>query len=214
MTEVTSNAVITGNNLFAFGGIPQEQRSDLLTMLMYADHFAGQVNQKERWASWTLHYRKQLEFAGCQLISRFDQKGATVIHNVRELDDLSIEVKGLKDADNLAHLARRSFKAVRLSQYGRLFFTMGSGSGFLSRFQVVPCESISEHDISIAVCALRVTTEVSPGGLFNLEDDREMEVRLEGGLYHFNLQAYAEKRQHIEKRMSEISQASVQQLSI
>ena len=188
MTEVTSNAVITSNNLVSFSNVLPRQRSDILTVLKYADHFAGQIDRQDRWAGWTLHYRKQLQFAGCELITRLDHT-PTVISNVRQLERLSIGVKGLEGASSLEHLARRSFQVVRLEKYADLFFQFGSSAGNFSRFQVVPCERLGEDDVAILVCALQVSTEISSAGLFNLDEDREMIVRLEGGLYRFSGQA-------------------------
>lgn len=210
MTNVTTNAVITTDNLIAYSSVPKHLKSDILDILIYADHFASQAfRPHSRWVSWTTHYRKQLQFAGCQLVNPFDQPPA-VINNICELDDLSIRVRGLKGADGLEEMARRSFKAVRLKDLARHFFRYGTGSGFQSSFQVIPCTSVEEDNVSIVFCALHVSTEVTPGGLFNLEDDREMQVRLEGGLFNFSTQAYAENRQHIEKRLEEIAGSSVQ----
>lgn len=210
MTHIATNAVITADNLISFSSVPKHQKSDILDILIYADFFAHQAYRpNNRWVAWTTHYRKQLQFAGCQLVNRFDQ-APTVINNICELDDLSFRVRGLKGADCLEEMARRSFKAVRLKSLARHFFQHGTGSGFQSNFQVIPCTSVGEDNISIVLCALHVSTEVTPGGLFNLEDDREMEVRLEGGLYSFSTQAYAENRQHIEKRLEQISGSSVQ----
>lgn len=209
MTDITTNAVITTDNLISYSNVPQHLKSDVLDILIYADFFARQAfRPNSRWVAWTTHYRKQLQFAGCQLVTRFDQL-PTVINNVCELDDLSIRVKGLKGADSLEEMARRSFKAVRLRSLAQHFFHYGTGSGFQSHFQVIPCASTGEDSVSIVLCALHVSTEVVPGGLFNLEDDREMEVRLEGGLYNFSTQAYAQNRSHIEKRLEQIAGSSV-----
>lgn len=213
MTEATSNVVIADTNFISFSSVAKHHRSDLLAMLAYADHFAGQVDREERWAGWTLHYRKQLEFAGCELINHFDHAPKRIT-NVRELDRLSIRVKGLKGADILEDLARRSFKTVRLNAFARYFFQFGSGAGSLARFQVVPCASIGEDIVSMAVCAVHVSAEVSPGGLFNLDEDREMVVRMEGGLYHFSAQAYALKRDYIRSRLAGIHRSGLQPLNI
>ena len=213
MTETTSNAVITATNLFSFSGVSAGLRTDILNMLMYADHFAGQIGPHDRWAGWTLHYRKQLQFAGCQLINRFDHS-PTVINNVSDLEYLSIGIKGVKGSSNLDDLARRSFKAVRLKQFAHHFFQFGSGEGAFSRFQIVPCESLGEGNVLIAVCALQVSTEISPGGLFNLDEDREMVVRLEGGLYTFSEQAYAQRRDYIRSRLSGVRREKLRSINI
>lgn len=213
MTEITSNAVITANNLVSFSDVLPRQRSDILTMMKYAHHFAGQIDRQDRWAGWTLHYRKQLQFAGCELITRLDHT-PTVISNVRQLERLSIGVKGLERASSLEDLARRSFRAVRLKHYADLFFQFGSSAGNFSHFQVVPCERIGEDDVAILVCALQVSTEISAAGLFNLDEDREMIVRLEGGLYRFSGQAYAEKRAYIRSRLSGVGRDQLRALNI
>jgi hypothetical protein len=213
MIEATSNAIITANNLVSFKGVLPHQRTDILNMLTYANHFAGQLDQQDRWSGWTLHYRKQLQFAGCELMSRFDHS-ATVINNVLELECLSIGVKGVKGTAHLENLARRSFKAVRLEEFAHHFFQFGLGSKCFSCFQVVPCESIGEDSVVIAVCALQVTTEVLSGGLFNLNENREMVVRLEGGLYHFSGPAYAGRREYIRSRLSGIRRETLRSLNI
>lgn len=213
MTEITSNAVITANNLVSFSNVLPRQRSDILTMLKYAHHFAGQIDRQDRWAGWTLHFRKQLQFAGCELITRFHH-APSVISNVKQLERLSIGVKGLERASSLEDLARRSFRAVRLKHYAGLFFQFGSGAGNFSHFQVVPCERIGEDDVALLVCALQVSTEISSAGLFNLDEDREMTVRLEGGLYRYSGQAYAKNREYIRSRLSGIRREQLQSLNI
>ncbi|KFE51945.1 hypothetical protein [Pseudomonas syringae] len=213
MTEAKSNAVITTTNLVSFTGVSRDQRTDILNMLMYADHFAGQIDRRDRWAGWTLHYRKQLQFARCELISRFDHS-PTVINNVRELEYLNIGVKGINGTAGLEDLARRSFKAVQLKQFADHFFQFGSGAGAFSRFQIAPCENIGEGTVVIAVCALQVSTETFSGGLFNLDEDREMVVRLEGGLYRFSEQAYSERRDYIRSRLSGVRREKLRLINL
>jgi hypothetical protein len=215
MTVVTDNAVVAGNNLLSFSGVSRTHRTDILDLLMYADHFATQTWRRDaQWTSWIEYYRKQFSYSGCQLKSQI-VKPAMVISSASELDDISFGVTGSVRVSGLMDLARRSFKEARLNEYARHFFESGSDSGYLSSFQVVPCEGIGADDVSILICGLHARATVSSesrGGDWRL--NREMVVRLAGGVYHFNAEAYAPHRQRIQSRLQEVGRFNIQHLNI
>lgn len=215
MSDATNNAVIAGKNLVSFSGVPMSSRGDILDMLMYADFFATQTwRPQSQWSSWIEYYRKQLGASGCRLISQIVKQPA-FIKQAGELDNLGFGVTGSVRVRELMDLARRSFKAARLNEYARHFFESGSASGYYSTFQVVPCEKVGTDDILILICGLHASATVtseSMGG--DWWTNREMVVRLAGGVYNFNSQAYAPHRQRIQTRLDEMGKFNIQQVSI
>jgi len=216
MSVLNTNAVVTGKNIISFApGISLEDREDIIDVMMYADFFSSQsYRQKTQWTSWMQYYRKQLEYSGCQLRSLL-VKEPMVINSAGELDQISFGVKGSVRINNLMDLARRSFKAARLNEYARHFFEYGSDSGSISAFQVVPCERIETGDVSILICGLHASATVtseSVGGDWRV--NREMVVRLAGGVYSFNGQAFAAHRERIRTRLRAVARFNIQQVSI
>jgi hypothetical protein len=216
MNELESNALVAGNNIVSFAaGVLAADRVDLLDLMMYANIYAGQSYRvEENWISWMLYYRKQLEYSGCRLRSLI-VKEPMVINSARELDDIGFSVKGTAQIANLLELTRRSFKAARLSEYARHFFEYGSGSGSLSTFQVVPCENLAEGEISFLVCGLHASATVMSddrGGDWRV--DREMVVRLAGGVYSLRRQDFSVHRERIRTRLLEIGRFNITQISI
>ena len=215
MNELTNNAVIAGKNLISFSDVTKSQRADILDMLMYADFYATQAWSREKyWTSWINYYRTQLAYSGCQLKSLI-VKPAMVINAASELDNISFSVNGSVRVSGLMELARRSFREARLSEYARHFFESGSDSGYLSTFQVVPCESAGADDVSILICGLQASASAvneSRGG--DSWTARDIVVRLAGGVYNFNQERFAPHRQRIQSRLLETSRFNLQQITI
>lgn len=215
MNGLNNNAVITGTSLISFSGVSASFRNDILDVLMYADFYATQTwRPQSQWTSWMEYYRKQLVYSGCQLKSLL-VKEPMVINHARELDRVSFGIVGSAKASGLLELAQRSFKAARLSEYARHFFQFGSDAGYFSAFQVVPCESTSAGDVSILVCGVHASATVTSGSRGgDWQSDREMVVRLAGGVYQLNEKVYAAHRQRIQSRLLEAGRFNLQQLSI
>lgn len=215
MNELTHNAVIAGKNLISFSGVAKSQRADIIDMLMYADFYASQTWSREKyWTSWINYYRSQLLRSGCQLRSQI-VKPAMVINSASELDNISFSVTGSVRVSGLMELAQRSFRETRLNEYARHFFEAGSGSGHLSSFQVVPCESNGADDVSILICGLHASASAvneSRGG--DWWTARDIVVRLAGGVYNFNQERFAPHRQRIQSRLLETSRFNLQQITI
>lgn len=215
MSDVTNNAVMAGDNLVSFSGVSNKQRADILDLLMYADHFATQARRRETdWTSWINYYRSQLVSSGCQLKAPI-RNAALVINSASELDNISFDVVGSVRTSDLMDMARRSLRDARLNNYARNFFESGSDSGFLHSFQVVPCQGDGADDVSILICGLHASATVtadSRGGDWRV--NREMVVRLAGGVYNFNTQRFAPHRQRIGARLLEIGRFNLQLISI
>lgn len=216
MNEFGSNALVAGNNIISFApGVSAADRDDLLDLMMYADLYASQSYRvEENWVSWMLYYRKQLEYSGCQLRNPIVNE-AMLINSARELEDIRFSFKGTVQIAHLLELTRRSFKAAQLSEYARHFFEYGSGSGSLSTFQLVPCENLAEGEISFLVCGLHASATViseDRGGDWRV--DREMVVRLAGGVYSLRRQDFSAHRERIRTRLLEIGRFNINQISI
>ncbi|WP_095101844.1 hypothetical protein [Pseudomonas sp. Irchel 3A5] len=215
MESINNNAVRTGHNLFSFSGVSSAQRNDIIDMLMFADCRATQVwRPQSQWTSWINYYRSHVVSAGCQLKSLL-VKQPMVINSAHELDNISVEVAGSIRVSGLMDLVRRSFRATQFNEQARHFFDSGIASGYFSTFQVVPCVSAGEDDVSILICGLHASATVSSdsrGG--GLQVNREMVVRLAGGVYNFNSEAFAPHRQRIQARLLEVGRFNLEQLSL
>jgi len=216
MNEFESSSVVAGNNIVSFASeVTAADRADLLDLMMYADIYASQAYRREQnWISWMLYFRKQLEYSGCRFRSLI-VKEPMVINSARELDDIGFSVKGNVRIGSLLELTRRSFKAARLSEYARHFFEYGSDSGFLSTFQVVPCENLAEDELSFLVCGLHASATVTSddrGGDWRV--DREMVVRVAGGVYSLRRQDFSAHQGRIRARLREIGRFNINQISI
>ena len=212
----SNNAVIAGQNIVSFSpGTNAADRADLLDLMMYADVYASQSYRKnEHWLSWMLYYRKQLEYSGCRLRSSI-VKAPMVINNARELDKIRIGFNSEIHAGKLLDLARRSFKAAALSRYAQHFFEFGSDSGSVNTFQVVPCESLAEGEISFLVCGLHASASVSSesrGGDWRL--NREMVVTVAGGVYSLGGQDFSAHRGRIRSRLQTIGRFNIAHIDI
>jgi hypothetical protein len=215
MSEDIDNAYVTGNSLVSFSDVDPHHRNDILDLLMYADFFATQTwRPHSNWTSWIEYYRKQLTYSGCQLKSQI-VKQPMVISSARELDNVSFGVTGSVRVKGLMDLARRSFRTARLCEQARHFFEFGTGSGYFSHFQIVPCETVGTDEVSILVCGLHARASVvsdSRGGDWRV--NREMVVRLAGGVYTFNGQSFSPHRQRIQSRLLEVGRSNIHGLSI
>lgn len=214
MSEV-NNACIAGKNLFSFSGVPQEHREDIMDVLMLADFRATQTwRPRSQWTSWINNYRSHLISSSLQLKSQI-VKPAMVINCASELDNVSFGITGSLRVDNLMDLARRSFKVARLNEHAQQFFEYGTGSGHFSAFQIIPCESVGSDDVAIMICALHASANLSSesrGGDWRI--NREMVVRLAGGVYNFNGERYDGHRSRIQARLNSMGSLDLQQLSI
>lgn len=214
MSEV-NNACIAGKNLVSFSGVSSQHRDDIMDVLMLADFRATQTwRPHSQWTSWINNYRSHLISSGFQLKSQI-VKPAMVINCASELDNVSLGVTGSLCADNLMDLARRSFKAARLTEHARQFFEFGTEPGRFGTFQVVPCEHIGSNDVAILICALHASANLSSesrGGDWRI--NREMVVRLAGGVYHFNGDRHAEHRARIQARLDGVGRLDLQHLSV
>lgn len=217
MTDLNIDALIADNNMLAFApGVSEQDRNDIADMLMYADFFASQsYRMQDGWTGWLEYYRSQLIKAGCKLKSPL-VKEPMFITDARELDTIGFGLKGAVRAANLIALAHRSLKAARLNDYASHFFQYATGSGALSRFQVLPCEAIAGTDIvRILLLGVHASATLSSewvGG--DWRESREMVVRLGGGLYEFNRLAYAAHRERIRARLIDVSSFNIRQVSI
>lgn len=215
MIEAERNAAVAGNNLFSFSGVASHHRTDIMNMLMYADYYATQTwRPQSQWTSWINYYRNRLTSSGCNLKGHI-VKPAMVINRASELDTISFEVVGSVRVSDLIALAQRSFRAARLNEYARHFFESGSGSGYTSAFQVVPCESVGPDEVSILVCALHASATVASDGRGgDWRVNREMVVRLVGGVYSFSSEAYAPHRERIRSRLQEVANFNIRMIDI
>ena len=215
-TFESSNAVIAGKNIVSFSpGIKAADRADLLDLMMYADSFASQTYRKnEHWLSWMLYYRDRLERSGCRLRSSI-VKPPMVINNVRELDKIRIGFNSEIHADKLLDLARRSFKVAALNQYAQDFFEFGSDSGTLNTFQIVPCESLADGEISFLLCGLHANANVASerrGGDWRL--NREMVVTIAGGVYSLSGQDFSAHRERIRSHLQQKGRFNIAHINI
>jgi hypothetical protein len=216
MSGSVSSAVVANSNLVSFvNGLSAQERDDVLDLLMYADFFATQsFRQTSQWTSWLGYYRQQLERSGCQLQSLLVSP-PTVIKSRAQLQGVDIAVKGTIAADNLLGMVRRSLRTAALDQYAGHFFQAGTGDGSISAFQVVPCEKTSNAEIQILLCGLYASAhaeERNRGG--HRWTDRDMVIRLAGGVYVFNTQVYSEHRARIRSKLRLTANFTIQRIEI
>lgn len=212
---VDYSAVIAGTHLIAFPGLSAERKQDIIDLMMYADFYASQTwRREEQWTSWIQYYQAQLLTSGCKLRSAI-VKPPMYITDASELDHVGIGITGTINVNNLLDLAQRSFKAARISQFARHFFEFGTASGSRSAFLMVPCERLDADDVSILLCGLHAKATInseSRGG--DWRTNREMLVRLSGGVYSFSQQAYSERREVIRRRLNDVARYNLQGINI
>ncbi|WP_426142941.1 hypothetical protein [Pseudomonas sp. DWP3-1-2] len=209
------NAVISGNHLISFPELSETQRQDVIDLMMYADFYASQTwRREEQWTSWMQYYQKQLLASGCQLVSNI-VKEPIYITDASELDHIGFGVTGTARVGKLLELAQRSFKAARVSHYARHFFEFGSAAGSLSAFQVVPCEPVDGDTVRILICGLNASATVvsdDRGGDWRV--NREMVIRLSGGIYSLSQKDYTAHRDRIRTRLLQVSRYNLRGVNI
>ncbi|GFM89509.1 hypothetical protein PSCICO_49080 [Pseudomonas cichorii] len=215
MASQDFNALIAGNTIVSFSStVSRQAREDIADMLLYAEFFATQsYRPNEFWTSWLNYYRSTLVRSGCKLKSQI-VKEPMVITGAEELDSISFDITGSVRVDNLLELTRRSFKAARLNQYARHFFQYGSGSGSVGNFQIVPCEEVA-GEVHLLLCGLHASSTItsdSRGG--DSWINREMVVRLGGGVYAFNRTVFASQRERIRARLKAVGNLNIRQIDI
>ncbi|HEX8595473.1 MAG TPA: hypothetical protein VF682_19690 [Pseudomonas sp.] len=208
--------LIAGNTLVSYDGVPRQSRDDIADMLMYADFFASQSYRRhEFWTSWLDYYRSQLVKVGCRLEALIT-KEPMVISDASELDEISFIIKGSVPVDNLIALTQRSMVMVRLDEFAESFFQYGAGSSAVNGFQIVPCvENAKTGKVHLLLCSLHVSTSVESdnrGGSWRT--NREMIVRLGGGVYSFDSKAYELHRDRIRTRLQQVARFNIRHISV
>ncbi|WP_297844388.1 hypothetical protein [Pseudomonas sp.] len=207
---------IAGNNLVSFSvGMSNQEKEDVLDLLLYADFFASQAYDRRLfWKNWLDYYRNRLVRHGCSLKSLI-VRDPVVITDPHELDRLTFSIVGKEGSAELASMVQASFSAMRINQYAREFLQRGTGAGRVGSFQIVPCERTADGEIRIFLCALQVNAlEVVDEGWFWKTSVRDLVFRLVGGAYAFSSDRYAPSRNEIRNKLIQNSSRFVQDLEI
>lgn len=214
MNNEIANNVVAGSNLVSFlSGFSREEKSDVLKVLRFADYFASATwRRQDAWLSWMMYYRAQLQKYGCTPGAQVFME-PVVVTEPAELDRIVYSIKGLSGVDRLVEGVAKTFKTMRLDRYARAFFQHGRGEGTLSTFQSVPCERNRAGQMQILMIGVHANAYASTD-IFGLTEitKRDMVVRLTGGIYTFDPQAFAVHRDYVRSRLKGNARLAIQNL--
>jgi hypothetical protein len=214
MSNEIANNVVAGSNLVSFlSGFSRQEKSDVLKVLRFADYFASATwRRQDAWLSWMMYYRAQLQKYGCKPGAQVFMD-PIVVTEPAELDRIVYTIKGLSGVDRLVEEVARGFRSMRINEYARVFFQQGRGEGTLSTFQSVPCERNSAGQIQILMIGVHANAYAS-SDIFGLTEitKRDMVVRLTGGIYTFDAEAFAPHRDYLRSRLQGNARLAIQNL--
>jgi hypothetical protein len=209
------SGALVGNSLVSFSAdVAQQDREDMVDCLLRVDRLAGQVSREANFSYWTYRYGKGLEQRGCI-------KSCAIIHqpivitSAKALENTTFEVIRATGASDLARQAVESLQALKVQQLARHFFESGSGQGDFARFQVVPCLMSDDGELIVVVSGIQLSGEVSIRDFdFWTQTSPDMVLRISGGAYRFDRDAYAGHRARIKRELGEAAEQSIETFSL
>ncbi|MFQ6574333.1 hypothetical protein [Pseudomonas sp. UM16] len=204
-------AYLAANALVTFDpGLAQAERQDALDMLMHAHGFASKsYDSRVHWKSWMDHYRNRLEKHGCQQLSLITEQ-PRVITSAKELQSIAATVVGDVGTVALANRVTTAIGRVRKSQYADRFFSNGKSGGGLSDFLAVPWEKERSGELLLLVFGMNISLSVETRDFdFWTQTQRDMVLRVVGGLYRFDRGVYANHRESISQSLKSMTLAHV-----
>lgn len=216
MSTDISNMVVAGSNLVTFiAGVSQQEKSDMLGVLRFADYFASQTwRRQEQWTSWIPYYRSQLLKFGCTLQTQIAMQPA-VLTDTADLNTMFYKIRGACGVDQLADMVEQSYRTIRVNQHARQFFAYGRGSGNLGTFQSIPCIRDDNGQLQILMVGMHANTYATTDILgLSERTQRSIVLRLSGGVYSFSPERYAPHRESVRARLRDISRLAIQNVSL
>lgn len=206
---------IVGSSLVSVSaGIAAKDREDLFDCLLRVDRLAGLVSREEHFAYWTFRYGTGLEQRGCIKTGAI-QHQPTVINSASALKNITFEVTRFTGSSALARQAIASLEAMQLRGLAARFFANGSGQSDLARFQMVPCLSGKTGEIVVMVCGIQLSGYADVRDYdFWTQTSREMVLRISGGAYRFDREAYARHREKIKRELGDAARGAVQSFEL
>ncbi|BAP43121.1 putative uncharacterized protein [Pseudomonas sp. StFLB209] len=175
-----------------FPGVAQPHREDIQDALLYAQQRAGHLYDfQSQWHSWIHAYRQHLE--GLGFVPRGVVAGdSLVIGTVADLDRASFRIANPQVMQRLAELVRDSFTRLEVIEAAQAFFEGRGLSGVrLGSFQIMPCVSTANRDLSALLCSLRLNVdEYAASG-------RRLILHFKGAAYHFQPERFAPRREGV-----------------
>ena len=198
MSEVSG--MVIGNTVVALHeGIPAgSDREDVLSCLAHADDFASRYfDPKREYQNWLFRYHTRLQQRGWTLINPI-QHTPQVIFDASELENVTYKIFDSVNSRRLAKLAQAAWSSLKTNRLARGFFSGGHRNGELGRMQLIPCALDANGDITLLTYCIRLTGTVDTRD-FDLwtVTQREMLLRISGGVYRFDRVTYARYREDI-----------------
>lgn len=207
-------AIIGSSLVSVSAGITAKDREDLFDCLLRVDRLAGQVSRKEQFAYWTYRYGTGLEQRGCIKRGVIEHQ-PTVINSASALKSITFDVTRFTGSTALARQAIASLEAMQLRGLAAQFFANGSGQSDLARFQMVPCLSEKAGQIVVMVCGIQLSGYADVRDYdFWTQTSREMVLRISGGAYHFDREAYAQHRERIKRELGDAARGAIQSFEL
>jgi hypothetical protein len=208
---MSATGAIVGNSLVSFSTeISRQDRDDIFTCLLRAERVAGKVSRDEHFAYWAYRYGKALEQRGCLKSSSIIHEPA-VITSASELEDISFGVINSAGSLLLAQQAVASLKASEFQRHGNHFFESDGEQSVTAGFQVVPCLASSGKTVTLLVCGVHIAGQVETRDFdFWTHSRREMVLRITGGAYRFDRDAYAMHRERDARQIGEAGRQAIQ----
>jgi len=201
---------IVGSSLVSLSaGTDSQDRDDVFDCLLRVDGLAGMVSREEHFSYWTYRYGTGLEQRGCVKTAAI-QHQPMVINSVSALKSITFDITRDSASTALARQAIASLEAMQLRGLAGQFFTLGSGQSDLARFQVVPCVTGRQGQLSVAVCGIQLTGYADVRDYeFRTQTSREMVLRISGGVYRFERDAYAPHRERIRQELGDAARWAI-----
>lgn len=191
---VIGNAVIALHEEIAAGS----DRDDVLSCLAHADGFASRYfDPRTEYQNWLFRYHSRLQQRGWTLINPI-QHTPQVIFDASELETVTYTIFDSVKSRRLARLAQAAWSSLKTNRVAQDFFSGGDRNGELGRIQLIPCVLDANGDITLLTCCIRLTGEVDTRDFdFWTVTQREMLLRISGGVYRFDRAIYARYREEI-----------------
>lgn len=198
-------------NVVSFGtGLTQQNRTDISALLQQADRFASHSYDRNLyWQAWLDYYDNRLRKHGCKRLSIITSQ-PLFVSELRDLDEVKLDISSVDAPQKLFDLARRVMAALGLHDFVAAWL-QGNGKGDVRMVSwvVVPCELNERGEIMLSTFGVHVrglprTTQKKP----------EVVIRMGGGAYIFQPDAYEPFRVPIREELKGIALRKLVQMRI
>jgi len=185
-------------HVIAFGaGVPRQSRSDICALMQEADRFASRTHNRDvYWQAWMNYFDARLRKYGCERLTTITSQPLFVSDN-DELDDLTLSFSTCDDAQGLVDLAQRVLATLGIHDFVEAWLaTDGQGNARLGSWVVVPCNLNRHGEIVLTTFGVQLR-----GLPFTSQRKPEVVMRVSGGIYTFDPQAYEPFRREVRERI-------------